>query len=242
MATPGQTWGLEGKQLMKFSRAIQNFGEKQFPIINGMALNRTAFETRKEYVKIVERRFTLRNKWTVKTIQFNKVRGLNPNTQESSVGSTADYMADQEFGSVKKATGKKGVAIPTTTASFESFGTKPRKKTVSRSRRRGSIRLTRATVKAHNRKQHVVETIRAVSAKGSGNYAYLPIQGAKGIYRITGKGAKAKIKMIYSLSKKTIPIKKAPSLGPAVNNIIPRMPSYYKEAAEKRMNKSFSGF
>lgn len=234
------TWGMEGKQLLRFSRAIKDFGEKQYPIINGMALNRTAFEARKEYVKIVERRFTIRNKGTVKSIQFNKVQGLNPNTQESSVGSTAQYMADQEFGSVKKATGKKGIAIPTSTASNESLSAKPRKKVVSRPRRRSSIRLTKSTVRARSRKQHVVATIRATAEKGSGKFVYLPIQGAKGIYRVTRKGKKAKIKMIYSLSKKTMPIKKAPSLAPAVNNIIPKIPRYYKEAAEKRMKKTFN--
>jgi len=234
------TWGMEGKQLLKFSQAIKDFGEKQYPIINGMALNRTAFEARKEYVKIVERRFTLRNKGTVRSIQFNKVQGLNPNTQESSVGSTAQYMADQEFGAVKKATGKKGIAIPTSTASNESLSARPRKKVVSRPRRRSSIRLSKSSIKAKNRKQHIFLTIRAAAAKRSGSFVYLPIQGAKGIYRITGKAKKAKIKMIYSLSKKTMPIKKAPSLTPAVNNIIPRMPRFYKEAAEKRMKKTFN--
>ena len=239
MASPTQLWGMNGIPLLKLEKALKDFAGKQYPIINGMALNRTAFETQQEYRKIVERRFTLRNKQTIRSIQFNKVVGLNPNTQESSVGSTMDYMADQEFGSTKKSSGKKGIAIPTSTASNESFSAKPRKKVVSRPRRRGSIRLTKSKIRAKSRKQHVVATIRAVSAKGSGNFAYLPIQNAKGIYRITGKGKKAKIKMIYSLSKKTMAIKKQPSLLPAVNNIIPKMPGFWVDATEKRMKKSF---
>ncbi len=230
---------MEGKELLRFGKAIEDFGEKQFPVINGIALNRTAFETRKEYVKNVESKFTLRNKGTVRSIQFRKAKGFNPKTQESSVGSTMEYMAQQEFGGVRTTTGKKGISLPTTTASGEARGSRPRKKQVPRSKRRSSIRLTRVTVKAHNRKQHVVNTIRAVAAKGSGKFAYLPIQGAKGIYRITGKGKRAKIKMIYSLSKKSIPIKKQPTLIPAVNTIIPQMPGFYKEAAEKRMKKVF---
>lgn len=239
MVSPAQTWGMDGRPLLKLAQGIKDFAEKQYPIINGMALNRTAFEARKEYVNIVQRRFVLRNKGTVKSIQFRKVKGLNPNTQESSVGSTMEYMAEQEFGGIKKATGKKGVAIPTPIASSESISARPRKKPISRPRRRASIRLTRAKVKARSRKQHVVATIRAVSAIGSGNYAYLPIQRAKGIYRITGKGKKAKIKMVYSLEKKTLPIRKQPSLTPAVNNIIPRIPGFYVEAAEKRIGKAF---
>ncbi len=238
------TWKMDGRQLLKLGRAIKDFSEKQYPIVNGMALNRTAFETRTEYVRIVKGRFTLRNKGTVKSIQFRKARGFNPNTQESSVGSTAQYMADQEFGAIKKATGTKGVAIPTTSASNESLSARPRKKVVSRPRRRSSIRLTKSTVKARSRKQHIFLTIRAAAEKGSGTFVYLPILGkkgdAKGIYRITGKGKKAKIRLIYSLSKKTLPIKKAPTLLPAVNNIIPKMPGFWKEAAEKRMKKTFN--
>jgi hypothetical protein len=232
------TWGMEGKQLIRLGKEIEDFAGKQYPIINGMALNRTAFEARKEYVRIVERRFTLRNKHTVRTIQFDKVKGLNPKTQESSVGSTMDYMAAQEFGDTKTSRGKKGIGIPTSTASNEP-GAKPRRKVVSRPRRRTNIRLTKSSFKARSRKQHVVATIRGAAQKGSGNYVYLPIQHAKGIYRVTGKGKKAKIKMIYSLSKKTMPIEKRPSLLPAVNNIIPQMPRYYIEAVQKRLKVSF---
>jgi hypothetical protein len=232
------TWGMEGKQLKQLESSLKDFADKDYPVINGMALNRAAFEARKEYVRIVERRFTLRNKGTVKSIQFVKARGFNVKTQHSIVGSKMDYMAEQEFGGMKTAKGKKGIGIPTSTASNEP-GAKPRRKVVSRSKRRGSIRLTKSKVKSHSRKQHVVATIRAAAEKGSGNYVYLPIQNAKGIYRVTGKGKKAKIKMIYSLSKKTIPIEKAPSLGPAVNNTAPKMARFYIEAAEKRLKKSF---
>jgi len=242
MATPGQLWGMDGRDLLKLDKALRNFSDTQYPIVNGMALNRAAFETRQEYIKIAQRRFTMRNKQTVRSIQFEKVQGLNPATQESVVGSTMKYMEKQEFGGVKKSKGRKGVAIPTTSASNEAFGSRPRKRTVAKAKRRGNIRLTRISSKSYNRKHHIVNTIRGVAAKGSGAYAYLPIQNAKGIYRITGKGKRAKIRMIYSLEKRSIPIKKLPTLLPAVNNIAPRIPGYYVDAAEKRLKKSFSGF
>lgn len=235
-------WGLEGKNLDRFAKKLKLFGAQDFPVINGMALNRTAFETRKEAVRIAKMRFTFRNKFTIKSIQFEKVRGLNPRSQESVVGSTMDYMADQEFGTIIKKTGKKGVAIPTTTASNEPFSARPRRKKVVKSKRRSSIRLSKSSVKAKNRKQHVMSVIRAVSEKGSGRFVYLPIQKAPGIYRITGKRKRAKIKMIYDLSRKSITISKKQWLNPAVGNIIPKMPVFWKEAFEKRMKKSFSSF
>ena len=150
-------------------------------------------------------------------------------------------MASQEFGGVRTSRGKKGYALPTTTASFESRAARPRLKMARGKRKRSSIRLTKVSVKSFNRKHHIVNTVRAVAAKGGGNkFAYLPIQGkGKGIYRITGKGKKAKIDMIYALNAKSVTIKKEPTLTPAVNTIIPQMPGFYKEAAEKRMKKVF---
>ncbi len=233
-------WGMEGREILRLGKAIEDFGDKQFPIINGMALNKTAFETRKQYVNNVEKTFTLRNKGTIRSIQFRKVKGLNPKTQESSVGSTMGYMAEQEFGGVRTSRGKKGYSLPTTTASNESKGARPRQKQVPRRNQRATIRLTKVSERCKTRKQHIFNVIRAVAARGSGNFVYLAIQGAKGIYKITGKGKRAKIKMFYSLSKKSVPIKKEPTLTPAVNTIIPRMPGFYVQAAERRMKKTFN--
>lgn len=239
MVSPASTWGLEGKQLLQFGKAIEDFAEKQYPIINGFSLNRAAAETREEYANIVKRRFTLRTKGTIQSIQFRKVKGFNPKTQESSVGSTVDYMAAQEFGDISSSKGKYGKSIPSSFASDESQGAKPRAKKVQPAKRMSRIRLTKSKVRGFNRKHHSMLVIRAAAEKGSGNFVFLPLQGAKGIYRVTGKGKHAKIKMVYSLSKKIMEIKKKPSLTPAVNNIIPKMPRFYIEAAEKRLNKAF---
>ncbi len=235
-------FGLEDKELLKFAKKIKLFGAKDFPVINGMALNQAAFETRKESVRIAEMRFTMRNKWTVKSIQFEKVRGLDPRSQFSVVGSIMDYMEQQEFGHVIKKTGSKGVAIPTTTASAEPFSARPRRKQVVRSRRRTAIKLSKASIRAKNRKQYIFLSIRAAAAKGSGRFIYLPIQNSKGIYRVTGKGKRANIKMIYDLSRPVVTLEKKPWFNPAINNIIPRMPVFYKKAFEKRVKKAFSAF
>lgn len=231
-------FGLNAKQVTRFASDLKTYG-KRFGQINGMALNQTAFETRKQFVKNVEDKFTLRNKWTVKTIRFEKVRGFNPKTQFSVVGSTMDYMEDQEFGAVKKKSGKKGVAIPTTHASGESLGARPRSKRVQRPKQRAAIRLSRVRTKARSRGQKIFQTIRGVSERGSGKYAYLPFQRSPGIYRITGKKKRAKVRMVYDLSRRSVVIKKRPSLGPAVARITPRMPVFYKNAALKVANKTF---
>lgn len=239
MVAPSKIWNMQDHKLKRFAKDLELFGAKDFPKINGSALNKSAFEAKKEAVRIAEIRFTLRNKWTIRSIQFEKVKGLQPRTQFSVVGSTMDYMADQEFGAKKTKSGKKGIAIPSTTASGESIGARPRKKAVMKSRLRSRIKLSKSSIRARNRKQHIVSVIRSEAAKGSGRFVYLPIENASGIYRITGKGKRAKIKLIYDLSRSFITIEKKPWLQPAVNNIVPKIPRYYLESFEKITKKRF---
>jgi hypothetical protein len=236
--TAATDWGMKGKQLKAFQRELKSFGKKEFPIINGMALNKTAFEARKQYVSLAERRFIMRNKWTVKSIRFQKVVGFK--NQFSEVGSTMDYMEDQEFGNTKTKTGKHGVAIPTSTASNEARGAKPRRKKVIASRRRGRVQLHRVRVKAKNRVQHVVATVRAAADAGGRRFIYLPRLGkmGAGIYLITGGKRKPKLNLIYDLSRKSVSTPKRPTLKPAVDWIRPRMPGFYREAMEARLKKT----
>jgi len=233
-------WGLQGKELKKFSQSLKQFGKKEFAVINGMALNKTAFEARKEYVKIAERRFTMRNKWTIRSIQYRKVQGFR--NQFSEVGSTMNYMEDQEFGKTIYKTGKHGVSIPTSTASGEARGARPRRKTVVRSRFATRIKLFKSKRrKAKTRVQHVVSTVRAAADAGGRKFIYLPRLGKmrSGIYLITGGKRKPKLNLIYDLSKKSVTVPARPTLKPAVDTIRPRMPQYYQTAFEQRTKKIF---
>ena len=136
--------------------------------------------------------------------------------------------------------GKKGVGIPTTTASNESLGARPRTKVVPRAKRRGSIRLFRTGIKAKTRVQHVVATVKAAAGKRGNTFVYLPKLGkmTAGIYRIAGSKKTPKIRLIYDLSRTSVRIPKTPGLRVAVNRIEKRMPQFYKEAFEKRLKKS----
>ncbi len=233
-------WGIQDKELRQFQRDLKAFSRKEFAIINGMALNQTAFETSKKYKEVTKRNFTLRNKFTVSSIRFQKVKGFQ--NQFSEAGSIAPYMEDQEFGETKTKTGKKGVAIPTTSASNESLGARPRKRVVPRAKRRGSIRLFRSGVRSTSRKQHVVATVRAAAGQRGNTFVYLPRLGkmTQGIYRITGSKKKPKIRLIYDLSRTSVTIPRTPGLKVSVGKISREMPRFYKEAFEKRLKKSIA--
>jgi len=212
-------WGFEANELKELQKDLKQFGEREFAVINGMALNKTAFETMLEYKKITKRNFTLRNKFTISSIRFQKVKGFQ--NQFSETGSIAPFMEDQEFGHTKTKKGKKGVGIPTTTASNESIGARPRQKVVPRPKRKGSIRLFRSRIKSKTRVQHVVATVKAAAGKRGNTFVYLPRLGkmTQGIYRIAGSKKNPKIRLIYDLSRTSVRIPKSPGLRISVNRI-----------------------
>jgi hypothetical protein len=233
-------WGLKGKELRALQRDLKSFGKKEFAVINGMALNRTAFEARVEYVKTVKRIFTLRNRWTERSIRFQKVRGFT--NQFSEVGSIMNYMEDQEFGKTKTATGRKGVAIPSNAAANVARGTRPRPRRVLPSRQRNKIRLHKASIKSKNRRQHVVATVQAaIQAKGR-QFVYLPRLGkmTEGIYLISGGKKRPKIDLMYDLSRKSVKINASRPLNTTVDRIRPQMPIFYRQAFERRVAKKLN--
>ena len=237
--TAASDWGMKGKDLDKFHKELKSFGKREFAVINGMALNRTAVEVRKEYVNMAKRRFVMRNRWTERSIRFEKVKGFT--NQFSEVGSIMDYMEDQEFGATKTKTGKRGVAIPTSSASNEPRGARPRRRTVIPSRKRTRIKLHRTRIKAKNRKQHVVATVKAAIEKRGNAFVYLPRLGklGAGVYLVYGSKKNPKINLIYDLSRSSVKVPKRPTLKPAVANIQPRMPAFYRKAFEIRIKKKF---
>lgn len=230
---------IDTRDIKKLQRELKFFGDKLYPKIQGAALNKAAFETRQKYVKGARRKFTLRNKFTERTIQFDKVRGLNPLSQESVVGSTADYMLDQEFGATLSKTGKHGVDIPTSSASGEGLSARPRRKVVRWANLRGSITLQRRRIKAKSKKQYIVASIKAVAKQGGRNkFLYLPFDRHPGIYKVVGGKRRPRIVLIHDFSRPSVVIQPRRPLKQAVDAIRPRLPGFFVKQARFHLKRS----
>lgn len=222
------------KDILEFIKDLRVFAKKQYPKINGIVLNQAAFKTRKLAQRTIRRRFTLRNKWTERSIQVQMVRGFNPRTQESRVGSRMDYMRDQETGTTIQKTGKHGVAIPTSTASGEGMKSKPRKRTVRRANLRSSIQLKNRRIKARSKKQYIFLAIRQAAARaGRNKFLYLPFNRHPGIYKITGKKRATKLRLVWDFSRPSIHLQRRPWLRPVTDRIERQLPDMYIKTAKK---------
>lgn len=228
---------IDTRNIDKLQRKLKSFGGKVYPKIQGATLNNAAFETRGKYVKAARRKMTLRNKFTERSIQFDKVRGLNPRNQMSVVGSTAEYMKDQEFGATIRKSGKKGVDIPTSSASGEGMS-RTRRKVVRRANRRGSITLARKRIKARSKQQYIVASIKAAAASGGRNkFLYLPFDRHPGIYKVVGGKRRPRIVLIHDFSRPSVVIRARHPLKQSVNAVIPKMPRFFIKQAEFHLQR-----
>jgi hypothetical protein len=186
----------------------------------------------------------LRNTWSERSIL---VRKANRQTMEAATGSTQQYMETQEIGGQEDATGKHGVAIPTSVASGEGRGAKPRQKLVRRPNKVSNITLARKANRGRmTRKQQLL--VKVSTAVNSGNRVIFHDFGGgkkKGLFRVKGgrRGTKrgwpkgARLEMLHDLSRKSVNIPRNPWLMPVANKQAQQLPRYYAAALERQLRR-----
>ena len=220
---------IDMKEIKKLERTLEQFRVKAIPSANVVAKNSLAFITAAEYRKNAQDKLTLRNKWTLRTIGVNKAKFGT--SGPSRVGSTADYMEKQEFGSQEVKTGKYGVAIPTSYSAGQAEGSKPRLKAPKKINRMESITLGNRRRKG-NRKQANLQAI-----KSGEKFVFLDLRKTQGIFRILGPKKRPKIKMIWDLSRKTVRNPANPMLKPAADLAVKRGPEEYLKALQFQVSR-----
>jgi hypothetical protein len=210
---------LENRLALVKNRAI--------PFATKAMVNDAAFDARKEAISIVEDRMVLKNAWTKKSIRVQKETTLNIARQASKIGSTEEYMADQEFGTTKRGRGRHGVSIPTGYAAGQE-GQRPRTRLAQKANRIQNIKLRRNR-RGSSRKIRNMIAVKQAAARGN-KYVFLDTGRKKMIAKVLGGKKRPKVKMVQDLSHKIVVIRPNPWLGTAVARVIPRMPGFYKTA------------
>jgi hypothetical protein len=223
-------FSIDTEEIKQFESDLKTYAERSYPFAVRETLKKAAFETRERTQIKIKNQMITRNKFTVNSIQVEKMSNtLRVNQMEAVVGSTAPYMDEQEFGAIKSKTGKHGVDIPTTVASNEGRGAQPRRRKVIKSRRLGSIHLQNKRPTVKSKKQE--NFLRIQQAVSSGRkFVFLDFQRHPGIYRVSGGKRNAKIDLVHDFSRKSVIIPKNPTLGPATKEVQQQMPRIYREA------------
>ena len=222
------------RDVEKLERKLERFKKSAIPYANRAGINSSAFHARREAIKEIRRDMTLRNKWTTGSIRVEKARTLDMRKMSSSMGSLEEYMRTQELGGTKKKTGKKGVAIPTSTAAGQ--GKSSARTRLPRGRNSlKNIRLSNTRGSAKGARQARLLAVRMAISSGN-RVVYMSTQRGRGIFRIMGGTKKAperaKVRMLYDLSRPTVTIKRNTWLDPAVKRTFRVMPSLFVDALQ----------
>ena len=193
---------------------LKTFAARAFPFATKNTVNQGAFRARTYAQENIDQNMTTRNKFTRNSIRVEETRELTVSRQAAVVGSIADYLADQEFGATKSASGSEGVALPTAYSAGQGEGARPRTRLPRKPNKMSNIQLRNRTQSGASRKQKNLIAIKGAAASGR-KFVFLNLGRTKGIFKVMGGRKRPRIKMIYDLSRPSVVIPRNPWLAPA---------------------------
>lgn len=227
---------IESDKIRELERQLQTFARRAVPFATRQTINDSAFAAQKIARADIPRKMITRNKFTVRSVLVNRAKTLVVARQEAGVGSTLGYMEKQEFGGTESSTGKHGLRIATSYSSGEGKNAQPRLKLPTRRNKIRNIRLKRTRAPGADRAQRVQATIRG-AAKTGRKYIYLNLERSKGIFRVEGSRQYPKIKMVHSLTHRSVTIPATPWLRPAFDEASRMLPAFYADALRFQLRR-----
>jgi len=178
-------------QISKFDKiTLQKAKAVALPLAIKGTINGAAFETMRKSRKTIQEDFTLRNRFTERSVRVIPNKTLKITDMRATVGSIAKYMESQEEGERKSSKGKHGLRIPTTAAAGQTGSQRTRP--VQKRYRRGQIALANRAgkIKARSKSQWFLMSIRVAGLRGQSPFVFLPFGGGKaGLYRVVPSGS-----------------------------------------------------
>lgn len=223
-------FNINDRDLRRLERRLINIRERALPFATKETINKMAFEAQKESRNEIKTRMVLRNKYTEQSIRVDQARGLNIPSQRAVMGSTADYMDEQEFGGTKQRKRGRAVGIPTSVAAGMGRGARPRTRLPRAAMKMGAIMLRRGGRRGVDKKQQVAINI----ATTKGGFTYLDLGRRKGIFKIDKKGNPT---MIYDLTRASVRIPALKWMAPAVERATEKRGEFYRRALEFQLNR-----
>ena len=238
---------IDTRELKMLERGLQTFARKSVPFATRQVINQQAFASRSGMQDNISRDMVNRNKYTRGSIRVDRSTSLNIDKQQSVMGSIAEYMDDQEHGTLITSEGKHGHPIPTATASNEGDRAYPRKRPRAPSKRLAKIRLANKRVKHHvgrgslrapSSKKHEFVLKQIMAVKTGQRFFFFSGGKRTGIYHIRGGRKKGRVinldntrtRMVYNLNKRNVLIPATPTMFPAVREVIKNTPVLYRRA------------
>lgn len=202
-------------------RDLQTFASKAVPYAARNALNTIAFEARGEWQRQIKGSFTLRNRFTERSILVTKAQGRDVSRMASFVGSVAPYMGDQESGATVR--GKSGLkGIPAPAAAGQQPGGK-RTRLVRAANRLGAINVAHPRLTGSRQQRNAIAL--AVARRKGQKVALLERpKGGKGLFRLMGGKRRIRTRLLWDFSKRSVRVKSEPTLQRTLSAVSRKVP------------------
>lgn len=223
-------------QIKQMESDLKTFAARAYPFATKNTVNQGAFRGRMYAQQNIEQNMTNRNKFTRNSVRVEQTRTLDVRRQQAITGSIADYLADQEFGAIKTASGSEGVALPTSYSAGQGMGAQPRTRLPRKPNKMRNIKLRNRGRKGASRKQKNLVAIKG-AAKSGNKFVFLDMGRTKGIFRVLGGRRKPRIKMVYDLSRPSVVVPRNPWLAPAVEQARKDMPEIYRKSLKFQLKR-----
>lgn len=221
----------DSRDIRRLERDLSDFAASAVPhaVRNGM--NAQAFAGKRLWGKEIRSEMVNRNRFTAgAAIQVQRATGLRVDSMEAVLGSIAPYMADQEFGATHRKQGKHGVPIPSSFSAGQAYKSTPRRRPIRKKNWLQNVRLENRSRGRANRARANLIAVKEAAASGRG-YVYLETRpNRRGIYQVLGNPRRAKIRLVYDLSRESVDIPRTPTLAPTVDAVRKRAPALYRAA------------
>jgi hypothetical protein len=234
---------VELKGLDKLAKDLATAKRTAVPYAMKSALNATAFEARRIWQGEIRATFTLRNAYTERSIIAVKASGKGA-AMQSSVGSFAEYMGDQEEGAdVHGKSGRKG--IPGSAAAGLAPGAK-RTRAVRASNRLGALNVLHPTTHGSKKQRNAIAI--AMAVRHGKKVALLErTRGGKGLFSITGgqrtwgkrkfRKRQLKLRMLWDFSRSSVHVPGSHTLVRTLNALTPRLVPMWEAAITDQLRR-----
>lgn len=214
-------------------RDLRTFRSSAIPFAVRNALNRSAFLAREVWQEQIRASFTLRNKYTERSILVERAQGRDASAMEARVGSIAAFMGDQEHGAtVRGRSGNKGIPGPV------AAGLPPgsdRTKLVRGSNKLGALHA----IKGHGRSRKQRNAVAMAMARRRGERVVLLERpaGGKGLFKLVGGRRKPQVRLLWDFSRRSVHVQPEPTLQRTLKAIQPRMELIHRNAFVEQLER-----
>jgi len=231
---------IDTRELKRLELDLLRLNKTGFKIAQEQTMNDLAFETRKQAKEKISQDFTIRNHWTLSP-RNNPIEKAKRGKPFAEYGSTLDYMADREEGSINQPDPYTGaVAIATPVASGERKGAARgktlRRKPVRKPNRRTMLKMPSNRMKELPRRQRNAALIQE-AIKTKKRFIELHRHGESNIYRVRGSKKNYKLDRMYKTEHRAVIVKPMPWLRPSTAKAYESAPVFYQQRIQYQLDR-----